>query len=432
VSATPRPPVPEGPYLVVGLARSGTAVARVLSARGEVRACDAASPPVDLPGIHVQLESEGLDLLDGVRTVVKSPGVPQTAPVISAARSRGIEVIGELEVAWRLLPNEFVAVTGTNGKTTTTELVGAMHRCAGLPAAVAGNVGTALSSLVCDAEPDAVVVAECSSFQLEDSVAFAPETAVLINLAEDHLDRHGSFAAYRAAKLRIFERQTAADVAVMPHGFEAETAAHVVTFGRSGADLEHREDGLVWRGEHLLATDEVRLRGAHNLENAMAASAAALARGIPTDAVRSALSTFAGVEHRLEEVTRRDGVLYVNDSKATNVASTRVALEAFNGARIHLIAGGRPKPGGFVALRDLVAERCAAVYTIGEATDQLVHDLAGSTELAQAGSLDQAVGMAREAARPGEVVLLSPACASFDQYRDFEARGRHFRALVEA
>ena len=430
MSGEPRPAVPAGPYLVVGLARSGTAVARVLSARGEVRACDATSPQVHLEGVDVQLESEGLELLDGVRTVVKSPGVPQTAPVLAAARSRGIDVLGELEVAWRLLPNEFVAVTGTNGKTTTTELLGAMHREAGIPTAIAGNVGTALSSLVGTVAPEAVVVAECSSFQLEDSVAFAPECAVLINLAEDHLDRHGSFEAYRAAKLRAFERQRNSDVAVVPHGFAVSTAAQVVSFG--GGDLRHRDDALFWRGERLIGVGDVRLRGAHNIENAMAASAAALARGVPPDAVRAALSTFAGVEHRLEEVARRDGVLYVNDSKATNVASTRVALEAFDGAHIHLIAGGRPKPGGFTALQDLVEQRCNAVYAIGEASDQIEHDLAGAAPVVAAGDLSHAVDAARGAARTGEVVLLSPACASFDQYRDFEARGRHFRELVEA
>ena len=222
-----RPPLPDGPFVVVGLARSGLAVARVLAAAGhEVRACDSGAlsdaARAELNGIEVRAPDAGLDLLPGARTVVKSPGVPQEAPVIRAARERGMTVVGELEIAWRLLPNEFVAVTGSNGKTTTTELIGHIHREAGLPVAVAGNVGTALSSLVGELAPEAVIVCEASSFQLEDTELFAPEAAVLLNLQPDHLDRHHTFDAYRAAKLQVFARQGNDAVAVAPQGLGIE------------------------------------------------------------------------------------------------------------------------------------------------------------------------------------------------------------------
>lgn len=438
---TSRPPLPPGPFLIVGLARSGAAAATLLRDRGQVIAYDAGSPETgDLNGIEVRLGGDGVELLDRVGTVVKSPGVPQTAPVIHAARQRGIEVLGELEMAWRLLPNEFVAVTGTNGKTTTTELIGAIYRDAGRPVEVAGNVGTALSSLVGATTAGTVIVAECSSFQLEDSTDFAPECAALLNLEEDHLDRHGTMEAYEAAKLRIFANQTEAAAAVTPFGFAARRgengrqlpgSARTFLFGGGSGDLTVRNGDLHWRDNRLMAASEVRLRGAHNLNNAMAAATAALAGGVDFDPVRRALAAFPGVEHRLEEVAIRNGVLYVNDSKATNVASTRVALAAFDGG-VHLIAGGSLKGGGFTALRDLVSTRCRGVYLIGEATARLAQDLEGTAPLHDAGDLERAVAEARRAAAPGDVVLLSPACASYDQYKNFEDRGRHFRRLVEA
>jgi UDP-N-acetylmuramoylalanine--D-glutamate ligase len=315
-------------------------------------------------------------------------------------------------------------VTGTNGKTTTTELLGAIH--AG--AAVAGNVGTPLSSFVGDDPP--LVICEASSFQLEDSSQFAPEVAVLLNLAEDHLDRHGSFEAYRDAKLRAFANQVDDDVAVLPVGFDAPGRAARVTFGAAGADLAHVDGRLTWRGEELMAATEVRIRGAHNLENAMAAAAAALAGGVEPEQVRDALRSFAGVPHRLEEVAERDGVLYVNDSKATNVDAARVGIEAFDPGTVHAILGGSLKGGGFAGLRAAVADRCRAAYLIGQAAERLEGDLDGTVELHRSGDLATAVASARAAARPGEVILLSPACASYDQYEDFERRGEHFRELV--
>jgi UDP-N-acetylmuramoylalanine--D-glutamate ligase len=399
-----RPKLPPGPYLVVGLARSGAAAARMLQEHGEVIGCDSGAPESP-EGIEAHLETDGVELLERARTVVKSPGVPREATVIQEALRRGLEVTGELELAWRLLPNRFIAVTGTNGKTTTVELLGAMHRAAGIPAAVAGNVGTPLASLVGEADPGAVVVCECSSFQLEDTAEFAPECALLLNVEPDHLDRHGDFERYRDAKLRIFANQGEGDIALRPP--------------------------FSWPKQLAMDPSEVRLRGAHNLENAMAAAAAALATGVPAEAIRTGLREFPGVPHRLEDVAEIAGVLYVNDSKATNVASTVRGIEAFDGG-VHLILGGSVKGGGFEGLRDAVGSRCRACYLIGEAAERLAEDLADTVPLLPCGDLERAVEEGAESAVPGEVVLLSPACASYDQYRDFEARGEHFRTLVNA
>ncbi len=417
---------------MVGLARSGAGAMRMLAPHGEVIGVDGGSPSVDLSGFELHLGADGIDLLDRVQTVVKSPGVPNEAPVVQAARARGIEVTGELELAWRLLPGtRFAAVTGTNGKTTTTELLGAIHREAGVDVAVAGNVGTPLSALIED--PPAVVICEASSFQLEDTSQFAPELALLLNLAEDHLDRHGSFHAYRDAKLRAFANQTGDDIAVLPLGFEPSPPglAERVTFGGgSDADLERDGDRLAWRGEPLMDVADIRLRGAHNLENAMAAAAAALASGIDEAPVRAALASFAGVPHRLEEVAERDGVLFVNDSKATNVDAARVGIEAFEPGTVHVILGGSLKGGGFAGLRPALSSRGRAAYLIGEAADRLAADLEGAVDLHRCGDLAAALAAARAAAHPGEVVLLSPACASYDQYANFEERGEQFTKLA--
>jgi UDP-N-acetylmuramoylalanine--D-glutamate ligase len=396
---------------VVGLARSGTAVARVLREHGEVVAVDSGTPDVP-PDIEARLGEDGVDLLERAACVVKSPGVPNEAPVVVTARERGIPVLGELEIAWRLLPNRLVAVTGTNGKTTTTELLGAIWHEAGLPVAVAGNVGTPLSALVGEIDPEATIVCEVSSFQAEDSEALAPDTALLLNIEEDHLDRHGTFEAYREAKLRLFRNQTPEQVAVVPSGVDVPGAGRRVEFG-----------------ELPLPAGEIRLRGEHNLENAMGASAAAIASGVPEEAVAGALRTFAGVPHRLEEVATVDGVLYVNDSKATNVASALRGIGAFDGG-VHAILGGSLKGGGFRGLRDVLASNAVAAYLIGEAADRLEADLEGTVPLRRSGNLSAAVRDASSAARPGEVVLLSPACASFDQFRDYEERGEAFRSLV--
>jgi UDP-N-acetylmuramoylalanine--D-glutamate ligase len=423
----PRPPLPPGPYLVVGLARSGVAAALALRARGaEVVGCDAgpesdprlaeAGRRLSEASVEVHLDASGEHVAARAGTLIKSPGVPQTAPVVVDARRRGIPVLGELELAWRLLPNEFIAVTGTNGKTTTTEWIGHIHRQAGLPVAVAGNVGTAASTLIGTTPLETTVVCEASSFQLEDTEAFAPEAAVLLNLAPDHLDRHASFDDYVAAKLRIFANQDEHDVAVLPPGFAAAGHARVIHYGE-GVEAE--------------LVNGISLPGEHNRQNAMAAAAACLARGIDKHAVAAGLRTFEGVAHRLEPIRTLDGVRWINDSKATNVASTLVALEAFEGG-VRLIAGGRGKRQDFSSLARLVGERCASVYLIGEAADELAIALAGSgVPLHRPGDLERAVALVHEQAEAGDVVLLSPACASYDQFRDFEDRGERFRSLVE-
>ncbi len=426
ISHHTRPALPPGPFLVVGLGRSGTAAAIALRARGEeVIGLDAGAPAaqdmerLSSEGVEVHLDASGdaFAAVSEARTLVKSPGVPQDAPAVKRARQRGIPILGELELAWRLLSNEFVAVTGTNGKTTTTEWIGHIHREAGAPVALAGNVGTALSTLIGSVEQQITIVCEASSFQLEDASAFAPEVAVLLNLAPDHLDRHSTYEAYVAAKLRIFANQSDDDVAVVPPGIAATSRARIVVYGTGPeADL----------------ADEITLPGEHNRANGMAAAAVCLARGLDPDCVAAGLRTFAGVPHRLELVAERDGVAYVNDSKATNVDSTLVALRSYE-SDVRLIAGGRGKDQDFLPLAPLVAERCAAVYLIGEAED----DLASAFSSAQVAvpvhrckELEHAVGHAHADARAGDTVLLSPACASYDQYRDFEERGDHFRALV--
>ena len=424
----------------MGLARSGVAAALALRELGEaVIGCDAAAPDVCAlheRGIEVHVGDDGAALVQRCRTVVKSPGVPQQAPAVQRARARGLTVIGELELAWRLIANEWVAVTGTNGKTTTVELLGHLHREAGLPVAVAGNVGTAAASLVGALPAGATVVCEASSFQLEDTESFAPEAAALLNVSQDHLDRHGTMDAYLAAKLQAFARQGNDDVAVAPCDLEVEDlggCARRICFGEApDAELADRAGQLWWADEPLIAVEEIRLRGPHNRANAMAAAAVALARGMPREAVADGLRTFSGVAHRLEAVGRVNGILYVNDSKATNVASTVVALRSFD-QRIHAIIGGRGKGGGYRALRDDVRERCAGVYLIGEEAAAIEADLAGlGVPLRNCGDLEHALSEARGQAVPGTVVLLSPACTSFDQYRDFEARGEHFRALARA
>ncbi|MDX6594660.1 MAG: UDP-N-acetylmuramoylalanine--D-glutamate ligase, partial [Solirubrobacterales bacterium] len=381
--------MPAGPFLVVGLARSGVAVARLLVGRGEsVKGVDSGTPKgverLSEVGVEVFLDTDGLALLEGTRTVVKSPGVPREAPVIAAALERGIDVVGELELAWRAIPNRFVAVTGTNGKTTTVELLGHVYRSAGEPVAVAGNVGTPLSELAGSVEADATVVCEASSFQLEDTDFFAPECAVFLNLAPDHLDRHHDLQSYLAAKLRIFANQGNDDVAVYNAddpalaGIDLGGCARRLAFCTgAGPDCEVAlaEGTIFYDGEPLLATEELGLFGEHNVANAMAAAAAALSMGLGRDAVRAGLRSFAGVPHRLEQVAEIGGVRFVNDSKATNVASAAVGIGAFEGG-VHAILGGSDKGEPFAPLLDPIREHCVACYLTGSTADRLAEELA--------------------------------------------------------
>ncbi len=415
MSGATRPPLPDGPWLVVGLARSGLAAGRALAGLGlEVVGVDSGTPvlPED-PGFPVLTGVDGLQQLAGARAVVKSPGVPPRAPVVAAARAAGIPVLGELELAWRLVDAPVVAVTGTNGKTTVTEWLGHAFRGADRSVSVVGNVGTAYTSLIAGTPaPGTTVVLECSSYQLHDTLAFAPQIGVLLNLASDHLDWHGSVQAYAQAKLHgMFSRQRHGDTAVLPRAFAAAAA---------GAATR-----VIAEDVALPATPA--LPGAHNVANARAVVAACRAAGLPEDAIVRALQTFTGVDHRLREIAVVDGVRYVDDSKATNVASALTALLAID-APIHLILGGDDaKQEDFSPLRAPVAARCASVHLIGRAAARLGEALGAGTDRRM---LTRAVAAAREQAQPGDVVLLSPACASFDQYANFEERGRHFQTLV--
>jgi UDP-N-acetylmuramoylalanine--D-glutamate ligase len=371
--------------LVYGLARSGRAAAELFD---------------DPVLVDRSLGNEDdLALLDGVDVLVKSPGVPGEAPLVRAARERGIPVWSEVELGYRRLVEtgaKLVGVTGTNGKTTTTELLGAIFRAAGRDVAVAGNVGTALTSI----EPAEWVVCELSSFQLEDVHELACEVAVLLNLEPDHIDRHGTFEAYRAAKLRIFERARAK---VVPRGMGLDG----IEFGA---------------GDPLPA--EPLIVGAHNRENAAAATAAARAAGIGDDAIAEALRSFPGVPHRLELVAERDGVRFVNDSKATNVAAALRALAAYASEPVHLILGGSPKGEDFAPLAAAIGPNVRAVHLIGAEGPRIGEVVDGHVDE----TLERAVEHARALAQPGDVVLLSPACARFDQLADFVARGDAFRA----
>ena len=403
--------------LVLGLARSGRAAVATLAAQGvEVVAHDA-SESTDEAGLAGDVHLGPWDdaLLDGVGLVVKSPGVPGAAAPVRAARAQAVPVISEIELGARLLSNPIVGVTGTNGKTTTTALLGAILGEASWPVEVAGNIGRPLSGLVGAVDDGAWVVCELSSFQLEDVDTFRPRVAVLTNLEPDHIDRHGSFDASAAAKLRAFARQGLGDVAVVPRGFgSVPGAARMIEF--SSADP---------------LPAEPRMPGAHNRENAAAATAAALAIGVPDEAIARALETFPGVEHRIEEVGTVGGVLYVNDSKATNAAAALRALASFPGRRKHVILGGRGKDEPYDALAAAFAERDRA-YLIGEAAEQLAVALAASgVQFVRSGTLAQSLADATAVAVDGDVVLLSPACASFDQFESFEHRGAEFGRLVQ-
>jgi UDP-N-acetylmuramoylalanine--D-glutamate ligase len=347
---------------------------------------------------------EDLSLLDGIDVLVKSPGVPGDRPLVAAARERGIPVWSEVELGYRRLAptgTKFVGVTGTNGKSTTTALLGGIFEAAGRDVAVAGNIGFALTTV----ERADWVVCELSSFQLEDVHELACDVAVLLNLEPDHLDRYASFDEYRDAKLRIFERARAK---IVPRGL-----------GLGGIEFS-ADDPL---------PAEPRIRGAHNRENAAAATAAARAAGIDDDAIAEALRTFPGIPHRLELVAERDGVRYVNDSKATNVAAALRGLAAFAEEPVHLILGGSPKGEDFGPLAAAIGPNVRSIHLVGAEADRLAEAL-GDRPSSRDGDLATALAHAARLAQPGEVVLLSPASASFDQFADFEARGEVFRALV--
>jgi UDP-N-acetylmuramoylalanine--D-glutamate ligase len=408
--------------LVLGLARSGEAAALALVRRGVAVVGIDRNEELDTgrlraAGVEVVLGAEDPALLDGVDLLVKSPGVPAEAPLVAAARERGATIWSEVELGGRLLPNPILGVTGTNGKTTTTELLGEVFRAAGRQVAVAGNVGRPLTGLDGTLAEDAWIVCELSSFQLEDIEQFRPRIAVLLNLTPDHLDRHADLDEYRRAKLRIFENQSEEDVAVVPRGF-----GEIPGRGRR-VEFDWRDD----------LPAQPRIPGEHNAENAAAATAAARAAGVPDEAIAQALEAFEGVPHRLELVREIDGIRFVNDSKATNPEAAERALSAYPPG-VRLILGGSRKGSSYEALARAAAERgVAKAYLVGESADEIAEALAAAgVRFTDSGTLKQAIDDAFADAERGEVVLLSPACASYDQFRDFEERGERFRELVEA
>jgi UDP-N-acetylmuramoylalanine--D-glutamate ligase len=447
--------------VVLGLGRSGRPAARLALERlPGVRVVALDEKAGLAPEVRGELEGAGAEVWMGEEAalpgaadlVVKSPGVPRQSRLVEAAVARGIPVWSEVEFASRFLPNPLVGITGTNGKTTTTALTGRMLEEAGVPAAIGGNIGLALAQLALDADRAAVVVAELSSFQLEDVDRFRPDVAVLLNLTEDHLDRHGDYPGYAAAKLRIFENQGPGDLALLNADDPGTSAETIPGEGRRGwfstgdgvpGQAAGVSEGRLWLalgGERvaLCRADELSLRGEHNLQNSLAAAAAAAALGAPPSSIAATLQTFAPVAHRLQVAGVVDGVTYVNDSKATNADATLKALTAYFGPVV-LVLGGRGKGSSFDELAAACEGRVREVVLIGEARGDLEDAFRRRAASAPHAAvpylslpdLDAAVTWASAHTGPGDVVLLSPACASFDQYRSYEHRGEHFMELVE-
>ncbi len=436
--------------LVVGLGKSGVASALFMKAHGaRVTVSDTKSGdelrneiPVLLDhGITVETGGHGDRTFRGQDLIVVSPGVPVDAPPLVQARSLGETVIGEIELAAQFLPGPIVAITGSNGKTTTTTLMGEIMTAAGVPTLVGGNIGTPAISLAERAKPETVVVLEISSFQLETVQTFRPKIAVVLNVTPDHLDRHRTFEIYTDAKARIFENQQGSDFAVLNAddptcvAMGARTRAQVFWFSRQkevqqGAWV--RDGNVVFRDSsgqrEILQVSEIPLKGAHNLENVLAAVCSGVLMGCAPEKVRQAVRDFKAVEHRLEFVATIKGVDYYNDSKATNVDATIKALESFP-ANIHLILGGKDKGSDYTVLNDLIRERVKRIYTIGAAAAKIESQVKGA-EIVHAETLENALRKAHATAQPGDIVLLAPACASFDQFKNYEHRGQIFKEIV--
>jgi len=421
-------------YLVIGAAKSGVAAANFLAARGEsVVLADAKADPVLPYELHADVTRafgrEDESLLDGIGEVVLSPGVPMTIPLLEAARLRGIAITGEIELASRFLQGTVIAITGSNGKSTTTALVGEILRVAGRDPIVAGNIGEPLIASL-DAERQRTYVLELSSFQLEAVDRFRANVAVLLNVTPDHMDRYATFEDYAAAKFRIFRNQQPDDVAIVNADLKRPvTPARVWTFSATRPWFDGTDMIL---GSTRIPRASLKLQGIANVENALAAWLVARAIGVDDKDVRTAFGTFAGLPHRMVLVRELDGVRWVNDSKGTNVDATLKSLEGFAPSSVILILGGKDKAGEFERMRELVKSRARAVLTIGSSAERIASALNGATAIVPTGDMAHAIEWARANARSGETVLLSPACASFDQYRNFEHRGQHFEELVNA
>jgi UDP-N-acetylmuramoylalanine--D-glutamate ligase len=436
--------------LVVGLARTGLVTALFSAGYGAKVTATDERPESELPEAAKKLRAAGVRLeLGGFvpqsfleqDLIVVSPGVPSRIEPLEKARAQGIPVWSEVELAWRFLRGKLIAITGSNGKTTTTSLVAHILKASNIPTLVGGNIGTPLLALVETSVDTVVTVAEISSFQLETIEGFRPEIGVLLNLTPDHLDRHVTFEEYARVKMRMFENQLERDIALLnaddsevtkrmpakPKIFWFSIQKRVAT----GAFL--RDDQIIFRNEgsevELARVADVQLRGQHNVENVLAACAAAYLAGAVPAAIAAGVKSFRGVEHRLEFVAEVSGVQYYNDSKATNVDAAAKALEAFPGSLI-VILGGRDKGGPYTPLRDLLRERAKEVLLIGESAEKIAAELGDAVRTEMAGTIERAMELAAEHAQPGDSVLLAPACSSFDQFENYEHRGRVFKELV--
>jgi UDP-N-acetylmuramoylalanine--D-glutamate ligase len=436
--------------LVVGLARTGVATALFCAARGaHVTATDARAeneigepiPALRAAGVSLELSGHRENTFVEQDLIIPSPGVPADAQLLKAARAKGVTIWSEIELADRFLNGRLIGITGSNGKTTTTSLIEHILHSGGFPTILAGNIGTPLISRVEQTNESTITVAELSSFQLELTETFRPNISVFLNLTPDHLDRHGTFEAYGAAKARIFKNQTEADNAVLNAGDPATTALaptrpHVYWFSRKqrvaqGAFVQEKEivfrhDGI---DETILKLEDIPLAGAHNVENVLAAVVATRLAGAEPAAIAKGVGSFTGVEHRLEFVAEIGGVRYYNDSKATNVDATLKALDAFPG-RILIVLGGKDKGSDYTVLQAPLREKAILALLIGAAAGKIEKQIAGSVAIERAETMERAVETATHAARPGDVVLLAPACASFDQFQNYEHRGRVFKELV--
>ena len=436
--------------LVVGLARTGVATALFCAARGAAVTASESRTEAEIGDSVAQLRAVGVTLeLGGHQQptflrqdlIVPSPGVPADALPLLAARAKGIAIWSEIELAYRFLQGTLIGITGSNGKTTTTSLVEHILKTASFPTILAGNIGTPLISCVNDMNKTTVTVVELSSFQLEMIDTFRPNISVFLNLTPDHLDRHHTMESYASAKARIFENQTEQDAAVLnaddaatlpfaprhPQVYWFSRKEHVA-HGTSlcGDEIVFRHDG---KDEPVMLRNEIPLVGDHNLENVLAAVAAARLAGAESTDIAKGVRTFAGVEHRLEFVAEIGGVRYYNDSKATNVDATLKALDAFPG-RILIILGGKDKGSDYTVLQSPLRKKAILALLIGAAAEKIEKQIAGSAPVERAGTLERAVEIASHVARPGDVVLLAPACASFDQFQNYEHRGRVFKELV--
>jgi UDP-N-acetylmuramoylalanine--D-glutamate ligase len=439
--------------LVVGLGKSGVASALFLKQHGaKVSVSDSKTEeqlhehiPVLLDnGIAVETGGHGERTFQKQDMIVISPGVPVNAPALEPARKMRVPIIGEVELAARFLKGKIIAITGSNGKTTTTALAGDVVAQGGVKTLVGGNIGTPAISLVPESTNDSYTVLEISSFQLETIEQFSPKIAVVLNVTPDHLDRHGTFQVYWEAKRRIFENQTASEFAIL-NADDPEAArmasglkAQLRWFSRK----QEVERGAFVRGDRIfykdakgereiMALSDMQLKGAHNVENVLAAVTIGAILEIPEAKIREAVKNFKAVEHRLEYVATVNGVEFYNDSKATNVDATIKALESFP-KNIHIILGGKDKGSDYTVLKPLLQERVKRVYTVGAAAEKIESHIAGAVPITQAGTIENAVRKAMDAASPGDVVILAPACASFDQFNSYEHRGKVFKELVHA